>query len=487
MRLPGAMLAAVVTAATSVQFPVSTSSESAQAAVDRGLFLYYAYDGFAAYDAFQVAARYDPRLAMAYWGMALSSGPDLNTPMTAAQFARGAASISKAEALLAGATPRERQFVAIMGERYKGSFARWSADDAAYREAMLRFARASGDEAAELLAAEASLEAGGLSWKGGQPARPPSRDALALVSDVLQRDPSNPMANHLCIHLYDVAPDRTPALACAQHLDAASFASEAEHLAHMPAHYWIETGDYARAEASSQRAIALLNDLPAPESGAEYEAHYRKHDIAVGYSAAMMLGNYAAARHWADRMAGAFDTSFYALTALRFGRYSEAYGEADSGFEAPSVKGLAALQLGRLSEAALIAGKISTAKSGAPGSYLADLFLARLAEAKGDVSAARGWIARAETTQRAEFSAEVIPLIPAGEALGALELRLGDAPRAIDAFTQTLQLYPNDPRALFGLAEAYLTIKSPREAAAVRARFEGEWKGADTNAQDALP
>ncbi|MBV9027435.1 MAG: hypothetical protein JO311_02370, partial [Candidatus Eremiobacteraeota bacterium] len=446
----------------------------------------YAYDHAASYDAFQSAARYDPGLAMAFWGMALSSGPDLNTPMTPAKFARGAAAISKAESV-GGATPRERHFIAIMGERYKGSFALWGDDDAAYRDAMLRFARASGDEAAKLLAAEALLEAGGLNWEGVEPASPHSRDALALVSDVLQSDPSNAMANHLCIHLYDLAPDRTPALPCARRLDAATFPSEAEHLAHMPAHYWIETGDYARAVASSQRAIALLNDAPSAEVTDEYETH-RKHDIAVGYSAAMMLGSYASARRWADRMAGAFDTSFYALTALRFGRYSEAYRLADSGFEASSVKGLAALQLGRTSEATtLIGGQSSSGKSSAPESYLADLLLAHVAEAKGVATAARDWIARAETTQRADFTAEVIPLIPAGEARGALELRLGNAPRAIQAFIETLHDYPNDARALFGLARAYQIAKKPGEAAAARARFEEQWKGADTSAQDALP
>lgn len=481
------VVAAAMMAASSVQFPVSTSNESAQAAIDRGLFFYYAYDHAASYDAFQSAARYDPRLAMAYWGMALSSGPDLNTPMTAAGFLAGATSILKAEALGGDATPRERRFIAIMGERYKGSFARWSDDDATYRDEMLGFARASGDEAAKLLAAEALLEAGGLSWESREPSSQHSRDALALVGDVLQSDPSEPMANHLCIHLYDLAADRTPALPCAQRLDAATFPSQAEHLAHMPAHYWIETGDYARAVASSQRAIALLNDVAGAESSGQYEAH-RKHDIAVGYAAAMMLGSYASARRWADRMAGAFDTSFYALTALRFGRYSEAYRLADSGFEASSVKGLAALQLGRPGEAAALIGRQnSSGKSSAPESYLADLFLARLTESKGDVSAARDWIARAGSTQHADFSAEVIPLIPAGEALGALELRLGNAPRAIEAFTETLHEYPNDPRALFGLARAYQIAKKPREAADARARFEEQWKGADTNAQGALP
>ena len=64
----------------------------------------------------------------------------------------------------------------------------------------------------------------------------------------------------------------------------------------MPAHYWIETGDYRAALASSGRAYALLLQLEASGDDAEHVLRYQKHDVAVGYSAAMMLGNYATAQ-----------------------------------------------------------------------------------------------------------------------------------------------------------------------------------------------
>jgi tetratricopeptide (TPR) repeat protein len=291
------------------------------------------------------------------------------------------------------------------------------------------------------------------------------------------------MANHLCIHLYDLAPDRGAALSCAQRLDAASFAPEAEHLAHMPAHYWIERGNYTAALASSARAYTLLVQLEGRGSG--HARHYAKHDISVGYSAAMMLGNYSVARIWAQRMAGAFDTSFDAVTALRFGRYAAAYAADDSQFGGASVRGLAAIELGRTREAHSIGTRVAAGnmKQG----YLPQLFLARLAAADGNFVEAERWIESARSNQSADFAGEVIPLLPAGEVLAGLDLRRGDYNGAVAAYTGTLASYPSDPRALFGLATAFAAQGQRAQAAAARTRFELEWKGADTNVNDASP
>jgi len=478
------VLSAVVAVATSAHLPVSTTKPQAQAAVDRGLFLYYAYDGDDAARSFERAAALDPRLAMAFWGVALASGPDLNTPMTADRFERGARAIRHAAALATDAGGRERDFITAMGRRYRGAFADWPADDDAYRDALLRLARESNDENVRLLAAEALVEGGGLAWSAGAPATEQTREALDLVTRVLRDDPTSAMANHLCIHLYDLAPDRAPALPCARRLDAAAFPSEAEHLAHMPAHYWIETGDYPAAVASSDRAFALLEQLPGGFDG-EHARRYAKHDVGVGYSAAMMLGNYAVARVWAQRMDGVFDQAFDAVTALRFGRYADAYAADPSEFAGPSIRGWAALRLGRFAEARAIAKRVAAGNMAL--GYMPQLFLAGAAAADGKPDEAARWIDRARNNQRADFGGELIPLFPADEIAGALYLRHDDSTAAATAFTNALAAYPNDPRALYGLATALATQGQAAQAAATRARFQAEWKGADTGISDALP
>jgi len=477
VTLPAIVIAAALAAATSVHFPVSINDPQAQAAIDRGLFLYYAYDGDAAARSFGEAASREPGVAAAFWGIALAEGPDLNTPLTAAHFDVAQRAIRHAVMLSATASERESTFVAIMARRYTGTFADWNADDAAYREAITAFAESSHDENAQLLAAEALLEHGGLSWQHGRLTSDESRTALELDAAVLRDDPSSAMANHLCVHLYDLAPDRSPALPCARRLDAAAVPAQAEHLAHMPAHYWIETGNYLAALASSERAYALLLQLEGTNEDAEHVRRYLKHDVAVGYSAAMMLGNYTTAQLWAGRMDSVYDTSFDALTALRFGRYSEAYAAPDSAFGNPAVRGIAALHLGHANEARAIAARLT---KNPPHGYLSQLFLARVAETDGTPAEVQRWITQAAGDQNADFSGELIPLLPAQEALGFFELRRGANPQAVAAFTQTLALYPNDPRALYGLASALAADGQNAPAATMRARFTKAWEGADT-------
>ncbi|HEY6325296.1 MAG TPA: tetratricopeptide repeat protein, partial [Candidatus Cybelea sp.] len=96
-------------------------------------------------------------------------------------------------------------------------------------------------------------------------------------------------------------------------------------------------------------------------------------------------------------------------------------------------------------------------------------------------------IRRARENQQADFTGELIPLFPADEVLGAIALRHGDFAGAESAFTSALAAYPNDPRALYGLATALAGQGQAAQAAATRARFQAEWKGADTGGADALP
>jgi len=443
---------------------------SAQQSIDRGLFLYYAYAREAALAAFTDAAASTPPPAMAYWGEALAYGPDLNTPMTEESFGRGQVAIQRAKALENGATSADRAYIDAMSLRYRGSWSDWDADDAAYRQAMAALASAAPDDAnAQVLAAEALLEHGD-----------DTRRVLALIDGVLARDPNNVMANHLCIHAYDNLPDRSPALACAQRLDAMQLPPEAEHLAHVPAHFWIETGAYGKAVASSERAYQMLLQLDASEHRDLSRQRYASHDVSVGYSAAMMLGNYAAARRWADRMNGLFDGKFAALTALRFGRYADALAAGPGELFAPWIAGLAALHLDRFAKAREIAATTGKDYGKPTRGYVPQLFLARLAEAQGNDRDARSWLAQALDNQRADFYAETIPFFPAGEALGGYLVRMRRYGEAVDAFDACLARYPNDPRALFGLAQALSAQGKTAEAAQARARFDAAWTDADT-------
>jgi tetratricopeptide (TPR) repeat protein len=442
-------------AATAVSFAV-TADPAAQALIDRGLLEYYAYDGGDAANSFAAAAQRQSELAMAYWGEALADGPDLNTAMTEERFVRGSAAAGKAVALEATATLRERRFIDAMALRYRGTWSDWKDDDAAYRDAMVSLTNdGSGvdGDAAALLTAEALFETGGLTWTGSSPASADARRGLALIDGVLVRDPENAMANHLCLHLYDFAPDRSPARACAQHLDAAVLPPQAEHLAHMPAHYWIEVGDYAAALASSERAYRLFMQLQNVPGRDPDHDRYLTHDVYVGYSAAMMLSDYAVARAWSQRMSAVYATPYDALTALRFGRYTDAFALArDATPTQLAIRGLAALELGDDASARDAADRLRKLTTYGD---LVQIFFGTLAQHEGRYDEAAHWIDRAVETQRQAYAAELIPLLPALEVRGALALQRAAYDDAESAYRAALAAYPNDPRAQAGLAAAH--------------------------------
>src|ERR1700674_2457994 len=63
--------------------PVSTKNAQAQAFFDQGLRQIYAFNHDEAARSFQRAAELDPKLAMAYWGIAEAVGPNYNDPASA--------------------------------------------------------------------------------------------------------------------------------------------------------------------------------------------------------------------------------------------------------------------------------------------------------------------------------------------------------------------------------------------------------------------
>jgi len=179
-------------------------------------------------------------------------------------------------------------------------------------------------------------------------------------------------------------------------------------------------------------------------------------------------------------MSALFDISFEAITAFRFGRFQMAYDAAPGGFAGNSVRAMAALRLGLETRARALAPSASSADAAS------QLSLAALAENDRHYDEAERRIERAIQIEHASFVPELVPLLPAEEALGDLRLDRGDAADAVTAFSAALAAYPNDPRALFGLARAVAAEGETAREAATRTQFEKEWKGADTQAVDAL-
>src|SRR5258707_2595909 len=98
--------------------PVSTKNAQAQAFFDQGLRLIYAFNHDEAARSFQRAAELDPKLAMAYWGVAEAVGPNYNDPASQDRFAQAHTAIAKAETLAADASESDKAYIAALAKRF---------------------------------------------------------------------------------------------------------------------------------------------------------------------------------------------------------------------------------------------------------------------------------------------------------------------------------------------------------------------------------
>src|SRR5438045_6934814 len=86
---------------------ISTKNPQAQQFFDQGLRLIYAFNHDEAARSFQRAAELDPKLAMAYWGIAEAVGPNYNDPADPERYTRDHDAIQNAAELSANAPPSQ--------------------------------------------------------------------------------------------------------------------------------------------------------------------------------------------------------------------------------------------------------------------------------------------------------------------------------------------------------------------------------------------
>ncbi len=430
---------------------VTTKSGAAQALFDRGLTLYYAYNGTEAVRVFARAAALDHKLAMAYWGQALGYSADINVPLSEARFNEAHQAIERAASLESLAGSQEAEYIQAMRKRYSGPWSDVKRAEAAYRQAMARLVRKhpSDDDAAALYV-EALLEDTPATWIAGTNRPQPRGRALEmtrLLDAVVARNPHHIMANHLIIHIFDSSSDHRTSLAAAARFDAMTFAPEDEHLAHMPAHAWIEAGQYAKAVASTNRAIALFDAyLRAPGIDPAHGS-YIKHDLLVGYGAASMAGNIAAAARFAKRLDSTSMRALYlAALAARDGRWADLL-RLEANREVKEVP------------------------------YLRDLALGQIAARAGDSAAAESHFAAAQRAEEAAYRNEFLPPIPTAEVVGAYYLQRAECRKAYRVYVHGAARWINDPRIYLGMAEVLEKLGRPAQARRAMAVYRANWMG----------
>jgi tetratricopeptide (TPR) repeat protein len=495
--------------------PVSTSNPQAQQFFDQGLRQIYAFNHDEAARSFQRATELDPKLAIAYWGVAEAVGPNYNDPASDERFAAAHVAIQKAVDLSAGASPAEQAYIQAMALRFPAdpkADRRQAA--AAYHDAMREVSEKFPDDLdANTLFAESgmNLNPWGLWLVDGSP-REGTNEIVATLESVMRRDPNHLGAIHYYIHATEASANPDRALAGANKL--AALAPGAGHIVHMPAHVYIRTGDYEAAVKTNEQAAAVDRAyLKATGVQGIYPAMYYSHNLHFIAMCSAMNGNYEEAKKNADMLAAhvgpyvkdmpmveGFMTIPMAVD-IRFHKWADILKmpQPDPAMQVTTVfwhfaRGMALAGTGKVKEAEADYAIIAEAEKITPEDAIfnapinnktkdilkiaQDVLGAKIAMAKGDNASAITMLTDAVALQDTlKYGEPPDWFFPVRESLGAVLLMNGDAAGAEKVFRADLDRNPRNPRSLFGLHEALKTQKRDYDAGFVQKQFQAAWKG----------
>src|ERR1700757_2305131 len=495
--------------------PVSTHNLEAQKFFDQGLRFIYAFNHDEAARSFQHAAELDPKLAMAYWGVAEAVGPNYNDPADPERFKRAHDAVQKAFDLSSAASPSEQAYIQAMAKRFPAdlnSDLKKAAED--YRDAMREVARQFPDDldAATLFAESGmNLHPWGLWHQDGTP-EAGTDEIVATLESVIKRDPNHLGAIHYYIHSVEASNDPGRALAGANRL--AELAPGAGHIVHMPAHIYIRTGDYDAAVKTNEKA-AEVDRTYIKATGVQgiYPMMYCSHNLHFVAMCGAMNGRYAEARKNADLLVAnvgphvkdmppleGFMTIPVAVE-IRFHHWSELLKmpAPDSSMKTATVfwhfgQGLALAGTGKIAEAEAEYKIVSEAEVATPPDVIfqmpinnkakdimkiaEDVLGAKVALAKKDTTSAIDMLRNAVAIQdKLNYGEPPDWFYPVRENLGGALLMSGDPAGAENVFREDLDRNPRNPRSLFGLQQSLLKQKRDYDAGFVKKQLDTSWKG----------
>lgn len=499
----------------SLAFPVSTRSGRAQAFVNQGVRLSFAFNHAEAQRAFRAAQKLDPDCAMCWWGEALILGPNINVPMMPEANAPALEALARAVALKAKAAPRERALIEALEKRYSADpKADRAALDAAYADAMVSVAgRFPSDDTIAALAAEAAMDTQPWDyWEaGGGKARGRGSYIVRTLEKVLKRNPSHPGAIHLYIHAVEASASPDRALPYADRLGAQM--PGAGHIVHMPAHIYYRVGMYRESLAVNRRAIAVDEAyFRTSPSDPLYKSAYYPHNIHFVMVSAQAGGDGRTALEAAGKLDAALPDdvvrAFAILQPVKAAPYTThaQFSDPDAILALPAPPDDLALvrTMYHYSRAVAFAAKKDAASAGkeidAIGALEAKtdfkafaewqvpakevmqtarlVATARLADAMGDLAAA------ASAYEDAIFVEDTLAYMeppywyyPVRQSLGGVLLRQGKLDAAEKAFRESLARARNNAFALAGLAEVYKRKRDAKGESAARNAYAKAWAG----------
>jgi tetratricopeptide (TPR) repeat protein len=467
-------------------------------------------------NSFRAAATLDPDCAIAYWGIALSAGPNINNPaMDEAAVKTAYEAVTQAQARIDRASPVERDLIDALAKRYvENPPEDRSTLDSAYADAMCEVWKTHpGDADVGALFAESMMDLRPWDlWAPDGTMQPGTDEVIRTLGAVFALDQDHPLANHLNVHTWEASPTPGKALDSADRLR--NMVPGAGHLVHMPGHIDIRLGHYADAVTANQTAIAA--DLRYVDRVGRHGFYtmYRAHNYHFLAYAAMFEGRKEVAMKAANDMVAevplelvrAFPDFLDAFIAVpihvmvRFGMWDEilAVPQPPADLVATTAfwrygRTVALSVLGRVDEATKEMQLLREAAAAVPESRLIGNNTAQvvlqigLPMAEGELEYRRGNFDRAfELLRAAVRNDEALKydepwgwMQPASHSLGALLVEQGRYEEAEAVYREDLKLHPDNGWSLHGLAECLRKTGREKEADDVGARYRESWKRSD--------
>ena len=499
------------------KFPVTTESERAQLFMDQGMMLAYGFNHAEAERSFREVARLDPNSAMAYWGMALILGPNINMEMAPDAETKAYDLIQKATALKNSASEKEQAYIDALAKRYSNSPMPNRAElDRAYATAMRDLSDRNPDDLdAATLYAEAVMDLRPWDyWSRDKQPYPETVEAMRVLETVLAKNPNHPGAIHLYIHIVEYA---QPEIAEKGAERLWKLAPGAGHLVHMPSHIFRRVGRYNDASKSNQDAIiADEGYITQCRAQGVYPLAYYPHNIHFLWDSTTMEGRSQMAIESAVKASTRIPEGAWRDVPLlhqflvaplfayaRFGKWDVILQEPQPPEDSPFwtgvwhyARGLAFTARGNLDDASReldslkrIAGQESLAdyrvtfsRNGAKAilEIASEVLAGELAAKRGDFDLAIARLHRGALLEDNLIYNEPPDWhIPVRQSLGAVLLDAGRPTEAESVYWLDLQQNPENGWSLFGLTQSLRAQGKNEQAAAVEARFEEAWRHAD--------
>ena len=502
---------------------ITTADPDAQRYFDQGMVLAFGFNHAESIRSFRAAQTLDPGCAMCFWGEALATGPNINVTsngkaiMTPDERVDARAAIDQALALTDGLTPKERDWIQALDQRYDGQAdTPRDALDRAWADALAEMAaRYPGDTTVASVYAEALMNT--MPWDYWGPngeAKPDTQAVIASLEAVMEADPGHPLALHLYIHALEASSNAAKAELAADRL--ANLVPGSGHLVHMPSHIYFRVGRYQDSALANIRA-AEVDEAYIAQCNAQgfYPALYYPHNIHFLWASATMQGQSALSLDSARRVVAnvrveqveqfptiQFFRTVPMLSLVRFARWDEILAEPEP-YEpfafARAIwhygRGVAHAALGDAAAALIELAAIEALEPQVDEIFMGNVYPARdlleiaksllkgeMAYRAGDAANAVLAFEEAVTLQDAlPYTEPPFWYYPTRQSLGAALLANDRVDEAQAVFEADLEQYPMNGWSMFGLAEALRRQGDEAGAKQMTARFETVWQFADVS------